>query len=312
MRRIALLLIVLLAGCSMQYEGNRDMMDTFVTITVVSDDQDAAQEAIEAAFDEIARVESKFTIYEDSIISELNGKKSIETDEETLYVIDEGIMYSKMTEGAFDISVQPILDLYSSSFESKGRPPNASEIDEVLDYVDYRRINTSESRISIPADMKITLGGIAKGYAIDRAVEVLEKKGVEAGLVNIGGDLRGYGTKPDGSVWRVALRNPDDPNEHITVLEVDDEAVATSGNYERYFDKSREFHHIVDPNSGYSAQGLISATVKADTAIEADAIATGVFVMGREGLGFLQEEGMQGLLITEDREILETGSIGMS
>lgn len=296
----------------MQYEQTQDMMDTFVTITVVSDDQDAAEEAIEAAFNEIGRVESKFTIYEDSIISELDEKKSIEPDEETLYVIDESILYSKMTEGSFDISVQPILDLYSTSFESKGRPPNSSEIDEALDHVDYRRINTSESKISIPTDMKITLGGIAKGYAIDRAVEILEMKGIQAGLVNIGGDLRGYGTKPDGTLWQVALRNPDDPIEHITIIEVDDEAVATSGNYERYFDKSREFHHIVDPNTGYSAQGLISATVKADTAMKADALATGVFVMGREGMRFLEEEGMQGLLITEDREILETGSIGMS
>jgi thiamine biosynthesis lipoprotein len=156
--------------------------------------------------------------------------------------------------------------------------------------------------------MAITLGGIAKGYAVDKAVSVLKDKGCMNGFVNAGGDGMYFGTKQDGSYWRVGLRNPDNKSESIVILNISDMAVVTSGNYEHYFNESARLSHISDPRTGYSCQSLISATVIARSAIQADTLATAVFVLGPEqGMELIESmDQTECLLITSDRDIIRS------
>jgi thiamine biosynthesis lipoprotein len=204
--------------------------------------------------------------------------------------------------------VQPELDLYSWSFGEKGRPPTAAEIADVLRLVDYRRIRIEENRIVLGPGQRITLGGIAKGYAVDRALETLRKHGVRRALVDAGGDIGTLGSRGAGRDWVVALRNPRQPQQYVTRIRAAGTAVVTSGDYERYFDEQRSFHHIVDPRTGYSATELISVTVVAGDAFDADAISTSVFVLGAEkGLILVESmDAVDALLITRERNILRS------
>jgi thiamine biosynthesis lipoprotein len=156
--------------------------------------------------------------------------------------------------------------------------------------------------------MKIALGGIAKGYAVDQAVEVLTSEGIASCFVDAGGDGRYVGTKPDGNMWTVGLQNPDKQGDFITVMYLKDMAVATSGNYERYFSDAAKVSHISDPRTGYSVNELISATVIAETTMDADALATTVFVLGEEeGLQLIESlDGVECLIITSDKRILRS------
>jgi len=277
----------------------RELMGTFVTIRIAGDTG-----KINAAFSEIEKVNSMMSNYNpDSEVSALNREKEADGSKELRHVLSRALFYSELSDGAFDVTVQPILDLYKKSFEETGRPPSKEEIILELEKVGYEQIRLGDQKITLGGNGKITFGGIAKGYALDRAVEKLEELGVKRGLVNAGGDLRGFGNRE----WEVALANPRDEKDYITIVRFKNKAVATSGDYERYFDENKSFHHIVDPHTGYSATELISVTIIADKAIDADATATSAFVLGKEGLKMIESiEGVEGLLITRDREILRS------
>jgi thiamine biosynthesis lipoprotein len=155
--------------------------------------------------------------------------------------------------------------------------------------------------------MKITLGAIAKGYAVDQAIDLLKSEGIQHALIDAGGDIRAIGRKSEGP-WGIALQNPRNSSDYVALIPLDDQAVATSGDYERFFDENKSFHHIIDPKTGYSATSLISVTVIAKNLTHADALATTIFVMGPEkGIGLLESlPDVEGLLITRDRKVLST------
>lgn len=292
----------------------RLLLGTTVTITVRHADEAFASKAITAALDEIERIEQLMSSYdEESEIWCLNSTGVIESDPEILRLIEEARRFSRLSDGAFDVTVQPLLDLYDTAFSQRGRPPTPAEIETARQKVGFERIRIAAGRISLPEGMKITLGGIAKGYAIDRAVSVLQERGVRHGLVNAGGDMRSLGTK-DGGPWKIALQNPRNSHDYIALLPLADRAVATSGDYEKFFDPEKKFHHIVDPRTGYSATELISVTVVAPTALEADALATAVFVLGaQQGMELIEcRENVEALLVTAERAILTSTGLDYS
>jgi len=155
------------------------------------------------------------------------------------------------------------------------------------------------------------LGGIAKGYAVDRAIEILKEKGIKNALVNAGGDMQTIGKKYGNMQWGIALANPRNTNEFITAFPISNKAIVTSGDYERFFDENKSFHHIVDPNTGYSATELISVTILADNAFDADAISTAVFVLGKEkGLDLIESlNNTEALIITNNKEIFTSSGL---
>lgn len=286
-------------------------MGTFVKITVYCKDQAQASKAIDSAFKEIKKVDRLMSTYkEDSEVSRLNSNGYLDSVSSDLaYVLRKARQYSEMSDGTFDITVKPVLDLYKRSFETRNLPPNADKLAETLKLVDYRNVVLKNKHVRLKnKGCMITLGGIAKGYAIDQAIKALKKSGINHGLVNAGGDIRTIGAKPDGSPWSIALRNPRDEEEFITKLQLNDKAVATSGDYERYFIKDKSVHHIMNPKTGKSANELISVTVVADKAIDTDALATTVYVLGeKRGMELINRlEDTEALMITSDRRILSS------
>ncbi|MCK4938004.1 MAG: FAD:protein FMN transferase [Methanosarcinales archaeon] len=286
---------------------SRQMMGTIVTIEIIDTNNDA-QDAINNAFYEIYRIEGLMSTYDPgSEISILNTKGKLDNaSEDFIYIIKHSLYYGDISKGAFDITIKPILNLWKSKI-SAGEFPTEQEINETLLLVNYSNISINDDTVSFKTDgMSITVDGIAKGYAVDQAVAVIKNSGYSSGFVNAGGDGMYFGTKPDGSKWKVGLRNPEDKSESVVIMEISDMAVATSGNYERYFNESARLSHISDPRTGISSDGLMSATVIANSAMEADTLATAVFVLGPEnGLEIIENtENTECILITPEGQIL--------
>jgi FAD:protein FMN transferase len=306
-----LLLIVLTSSCASikKTEQTKELMGTFVTITVYNEDKQIAKNSIEEAFNEIQRVENILSSYiNTSEVYILNKNKKIDkASNELIYVIGKALRYGDLSHGAFDITVQPILDLYTHTFQELNRPPTDNEIKETQRLVNYGQILIKNKYAELKPNMKITLGGIAKGYIIDKAIEVLKNNNITHALVNAGGDMRAIGNKGEDN-WKIALQNPRNKKDSITTIQLNNKAVATSGDYERYFDDTKKFHHIVDPRTGYSATELISVTLLTDKAIDADALATSVFVLGKEkGLELIESlKETEGLIITSEKEIVKS------
>ncbi len=311
MKKIILVFVIFLYGCSRglkEFSETKLLMGTTVEIKVLSYDEAIAKKSISDAFGEIARVENIFSVHKSaSEISQLNKNGSAVVSDEVIQLIKKSNYFSEISAGAFDITVLPVIELWKNS-KKKGKMPSPSEIKMAQKLVGWHNILINEKNKKITfakKGIKIDFGGIAKGYAVDCAVEVLKKNGVKAGLVNAGGDIRCFG----GKIWKIALQNPRDKNDFITVLKINAKAVTTSGDYERYFflDKTK-ISHIINPLSGYSADESISSTIIADNAADADALATATYVLGpKNGLKLVQlYKVAECLIIDKERKIYKT------
>lgn len=287
-------------------EATRALMGTDVGITVIHPEATSASRAVDRAFNTMYRVEDLMSIRrDDSELSQLNrdGYRE-EMSLDTLRVIQEAQTHSKLSGGAFDITVLPLLELWMDRV-SNGQYPSTSEIRAKLSLVDYRSIRVKDRAVQFDrTGMKITLEGLAKGYAVDKAVECLKGDGIKHALVNAGGDIRALGCLSNGSPWRIAVRNPADKRQYITVIELEDKAVSTSGSYEKAFSAEAEASHIVDPKTGYPARKILSATIVAGRATDADALATALFVAGEEGVTFVKEACSEALIVDRSGKIL--------
>ena len=291
----------------MKFEETRDMMGTFVTITVYSDEE-TAEEAISAAFARIEEIERVASIFdEQSQAFQLNRDGHLDAaSDDLLLLLTMSLDYSQMTDGCFDITIQPLLDLWAGGLWKESEEVQQSRINQTLGLTGWDKIGIEGNRIYFTVEgMKITLGGIAKGYAVDEALEVISSMGIKHALVNAGGDMGTLGSKPNREPWNVALVNPDDTSQCLAAFSFSDKAVATSGNYERYFDPEKEAGHIINPKTGYSAQECISVTIIAENCTQADALATGVFVMGPDdGIELVESlDDVECLIVDADRII---------
>lgn len=309
---ILLFVVLLITSCSSQQkiEQTRELMGTIATITVYNEDKESAEKAIEAAFKEMERIEGLLSNYKNtSEVYLLNENGEIDNaSNELIYVLGKSLSYGDLSEGAFDITVQPILDLYKHTFEELKRPPTDEEIKETLKLVGYEKIFIKNRHVEFTEpNMKITLGGIAKGYAVDKAIDVLQDQGIKHALVDMKSSIRAIGNKGTED-WSIALQNPRNKDEYITIIRMDDNSLSTSGDYERYFNENMTFHHIINPKTGYSATELISVTIIADNAMAADALSTSVFVLGKEkGLELIERSNnVEGLIITREKEIIKS------
>ncbi len=292
--RVAVLAAVCLAlaACARpekRYSLTRPMMGTVVKITVCHRDPKIAYQLIEKGFAEFQRIEQLMsTRIATSEVSRINRKGypgPLVIDPEVFSLLQRAKEYSRLTHGAFDVTVGPLLRLWPLYRKEKILPGGA-EIRSALERVgaDYMVLDAKTRSLRfLKPGMAIDLGGIAKGYAIARVIDLLRSAGVKDALVDAGGDLYALGTRPDGSSWRVGIRHPRRAEQLIAVLAADNLAIMTSGDYERYFMKNgRRYSHIVDPRTGYTARGTASVTITAPDATMADALATGVLVLGAE------------------------------
>ncbi len=258
-------------------------------ITVVAKEQVIAKQYIDVAIQEIKRIEALISSWDTQSqttrINQNAGIQPVKVDQELFDLIKRAISISKLTDGAFDISYASMDKIWKFDGSMK-KMPSKEKINQSVAKVGYQNIVLNQQELTVflsKKGMKIGFGAIGKGYAADKAKELLISKGVKAGIINASGDMSTWGKQPDGSDWKVAITNPLNKDHAFAMLPVVDKAVVTSGNYEKYvtFDQKR-YTHIIDPRTGYPSTGIVSATIFAPKAELADALATSVFVMGIE------------------------------
>ena len=287
-------------------------------ITVVAKDSAEANNYIDLAVGEITRIEKLISSWDPtSQTSEINrnaGIKPIKVDEELYNLVQRSIEISKLTDGAFDISFASMDKIWKFD-GSMTEMPSEEAIKQSVAKIGYQNIILDSENFTVflkLEGMKIGFGGIGKGYAADKAKTLLMEKGVSAGIINASGDMNTWGKQPDGEFWKVAITNPMDKNKAFALLPLNENAVVTSGNYEKYvtFNNIR-YTHIINPRTGYPATGIISATVFAPKAEIADALATSIFVMGRDvGIDFINQlPKIECIIIDEKGEIFTSKNI---
>lgn len=262
----------------------------------------------------IQRIDSLLSVFSSrSEISRLNKEKKIRASSELLEAVKRALEVSELTDGAFDISIYPLLDLWGFYRGKKPHDlPSKVAIEKARKAVDYRKIVVRDDSIFLDPDMKIDLGGIAQGFAVDLVCRRLKEDSIKSALVNIGGEVLAIGLKPDGKPWQVGIKNP--RGKGVTrVIELADQAVSTSGDYEKFFlIKGIRYPHIINPKTGMPSQGCISVTIIAADASTADALATGVFVLGPEKGKVLLDslEGVKAVIYVETDGKIESISTG--
>lgn len=291
MKKIFLFFLLLVAanGCSKKqvFTETEMLIGTVVNLTALGDTPADVEQGFTAAFDEVKRIGALMGPYGDTSavlkINEADAQVPVEVDAESFQIIKRSLEFSEISEGGFDItfaSAGNLWDFKSSPFEI----PTEEEIKDALQYVGFTQLSLDDAASSVTkahSEVKIGLGGIAKGYIIDKSLEAMKASGIKSGIVDAGGDIRVFGKK-NGELWVAGVRHPRKKDAVIFAVKLEDgQACATSGDYERVVmvDEKR-YHHIIDPRSGYPTETFSSVTVIADNATDADAYATSFFVMG--------------------------------
>jgi len=283
----------------------RLLMGTVVEVEANHPDLSIARGAIEAGLQRMVDVDRLMSTFRpDSEISLVNRSAAtlpVSVGEETFGVLSEAKEIAQMSGGALDVTIHPLMQLWRRTTQ-RGRLPSSREIEATLGLVAHSGLSVDPNnrcvRLRLPS-MGVDLGGIAKGYAVDVAAQALKQCGVYSGLVDAGGDLRVVGRSRDGGVWRIGLRHPLAPSRLLLSALVEDEAVATSGNYFRYFTVGgQRYGHLLHPRTGTPADSALSATVIAQNAMRADGLATAAMVHGAGAMAFIQRvSGIEGIVV---------------
>jgi len=309
------------ASCSNEpqpVKGSQFLLDTVVEITLY-EKEDIARKIIDELFEEIANSERKYSRHiSDSEITKVNKNpgKPVKVSEDTLDMVKKSLEFSSLSEGLFDITVGPLVDLWDINGENP-HIPTQSEIDSILNRIDYRKISVDSENITLSIQnegMSIDTGAIAKGYITDRLVSILREKDINHALLNLGGNLYMHGSKPDGSDWNVGIRNPYGlQGDYIAVVSVKNMSVVTSGIYERYFESGgKRYHHILNPKTGYPEDNnLASVSILSASSATADGLSTTVFLLGLEdGMSLIEGiDGVEAIIVTTDRKVYVSSGI---
>jgi thiamine biosynthesis lipoprotein len=340
---LCLLLLTFLSTCAPYkekiYRKSKILMDTLVTITVVSNSQDSAEKAIDSAFSEIEKLEKLTNFFspesEVSLINKNAGISGVKVSPDILDILEKALLVSEKTRGAFDVTIGPVMTLYD--FYKKIRPEQGA-IKKNLPLVNYRELIIDKNKSTVflrKKGMLIDLGGIAKGYAADKAVETLKRNGIHSGLVSVAGDIKAFGLKPDKRPWKIGIRSPRIPttppipplprvgkrgvkgdkegfsDDIMATIELRDMAISTSGDYERFFIlDGKRYHHLLSPKTGYPAGGCQSVSVITKKGVFTDAFATGVFILGPEkGMKVFEKMGFDGVIVDSQGKVHITPGI---
>ena len=271
--------------------------------------------AFEAAFKRIAEIESRMSLHTDtSEIAKINdfaGITPVRVSDDTFTVIEEALRIAKLSGGAFDPTIGPLVNAWDIGGDNP-RKPSKNEIDSLLPLIDYTKvlINKKDKTVYLPTEgMMLDLGGIAKGYAADEVAKTLERHGVKRAIINLGGNILTVGMKADGSKWRIGIQDPEDSRgAHVLIMQFDALALVTSGPYERYFElDGKLYHHILDTNTGYPVEtDFTSASIIMPSSFTADAFTQAVYSLGLEkGLELIDKmEQVEALFLTDEYEII--------
>lgn len=311
------LLLVIIAGCSNEPDMDESISDSrFYLGTVISVQLFGTEDEslIDGSFELIADVEDTMSInIEESEVIDVNnmaGIEPVQVSDDTFYVIEKALHYAQLSEGKFDISMEPVIKLWGIGSETP-RIPSDEELTQALSHVNYKDVILDEENHTVylsHEDMAIDLGGIAKGFAADKVATYLEEQGITKAILNLGGNVMAVGEKHPGEGFKVGLQNPfESRNTYFGIVDVAEKTVVTSGIYERNFTQDGvTYHHILSTTDGYPVtNGLAAVSVVADHSIDADALSTTLFVLGvQDGLALVAElDGVDCAYVTMDQEL---------
>ncbi len=318
---LLLLLFSLSTFAQENFKRTLILMGSRFDITVVASNEKEGNKYIDSAIFEIARIEKLISSWdvnsETSLINKLSGIKPIKVDKELFDLIERSIAISTLTNGAFDISYASMDRIWKYDGTMR-EMPSEEKISSSIKKVGYQNIIIDKEAQTVflkLKGMKIGFGAIGKGYAADKAKALLIEKGVKAGIINASGDLNAWGKQANGRDWMVAITNPLNKNKVFSWLPINDSAIVTSGNYEKFISfNGIRYSHIIDPRTGYPSTGIISTSIMTSNAELADAISTSVFVMGVEtGLDFINQlKGVDCIIIDEQNKIHTSNNIKLS
>lgn len=295
------------------YKDTQFLMDTVMEITAYGDNK---EEAVKEAFKEIKHIhELSDNFDEHSQVSQVNqmaGQQPVKVDHELIRMIQRANELSDQLDGTFDVTIGPLTDLWGIG--RKGDyVPSQEEIEQVLPLVNYHllEVNQQENTLYLPKKgMKLDLGGIAKGYAVDRAIEILKAKGIKSALINAGGDVRVIGSKPDGTPWRIGVQHPRNTEGVIAKLALTGwDNMETSGDYQRFIvSQGVRYSHILDPRTGRQPQGTISVTLVGNSSTDDDIFSTALFILGPEkGMEKIKNfPGAEAIFVNEKEKVYIT------
>lgn len=295
---------------------SRVLMGTTVRLAVLGDDRDAAQSAADETLQRMADLEALLSGYRpDSELSRLNANGAVRNASDALVdVLLLADRISRLGEGAFDVTVQPVLQLYRDRIEQQHELPGPEAIERAVSLVDFRavRLDGRDVFLTRPG-MRVTVDGVGKGFVVDRGVDVLRKRGFGSVFVDAGGDLVAAGDKGAGTPWRIGIRGPRRALALQARFDVRNQAAATSGDYMQPFTPDYRQHHIIDPRTGYSPPELASSTVVAPDAATADALATLTMVLGPDkGRALLEDlPDCEGYFVSKDLAVTRTSGFSV-
>lgn len=304
-------LLLLPYGCAPAQPLERTFfaMDTVMTLRLYQGGDGSLLDRAEAR---VRELEGLWSVTDGaSEISTLNHDGSAELSPETAELLGAALDMCRRTDGALDISTYPVLRAWGFT-TGEYSVPGGEAIAALLPLVDYGRVALEAGAAALPPGMEIDLGSVAKGYTGDALAALLKQGGAASALLDLGGNIQAVGSKPDGSPWRVAVRDPAGDGS-VGVVEVVDQAVVTSGGYERYFEEDGvRYWHIIDPATGWPARsGLASVTVVGESGLLCDGLSTALFVMGREGAleHWRQHRDFEAVLVSEDGSVTITAGL---
>ena len=274
----------------LRLEESVDSMGATYTVALYGDDRNRMEAAVEAAFDEVRRLDQLLSNYRPtSDLSEVNryaAERPVKVTPELFQFLEQCVEYSRQSQGAFDITVGPLMKLWGF-YKGAGHLPRKAEVDQALGKIGYRNIlldpGTRTVRFARPG-VELDPGGIGKGYAVDKMVEALKENGIDSALISAGGSsIYALGTPNNGQGWEVKIRDPKDAAKTVARVYLKDESLSTSGSYEKFFEADgRIYSHIMDPRTGYPAEGVLSVSVIAPKTLDSEAWTKPYFILGRQ------------------------------
>lgn len=323
---LLLFCVTFLTGCSTKktktttepLSRTEFLLGTVVTISLYDH---GSEEILDLAMDKLKALEDTLSINKTGTlidkINESSGIAPVVVDENTYKVIEKGLTYSQLTNGAFDITVGPIVKLWNIGFP-EARVPSAGEIAQTLPLVDFNKVVLDPEKTSVyltEKGMQLDLGGIGKGYAADEVTTLLKKEGVNHAIIDLGGNLYTLGNKPGNQLWTIGVQDPFNPRGNIIGrLKTANKSIVTSGIYERFVEDNagNKYHHILNPKTGYPYENQIAGvTIISDSSTDGDALSTAVFAMGiDEGLAFVENlAGVDAIFISLDSKVYTTTGV---
>ena len=321
MKRIFFLIVVtvaLFAGCTRArtVQKTETIMGTDVSITVVARSMEEGEAAIEAGMAELRRLDAMMSLYkETSEITKVNlaaGREPVKVSPEMIEVVEQAAEISRLSGGVFDVTIGPLVVLWQMRLK-EGGVPSDNEIARVRPLVNYQNIVVDRKASTIflkKTGMIMDFGGM-KGYTADRVADLFRKRGIKNAIIAVAGDIWVLGHRDNGKAWRIGVQHPREHDKTLTILDLSDKYVSTSGDYERFVIREKKrYHHIIDPRTGKPSKGVISVTLVGERGAFIDPLAKVPFILGpEEGMKIVKKLGAEAIIVDENGKVFMTDGI---